>query len=300
MLYPIVASIALGLFSAVSALPVGRDAGPVLISRAVTTAKDGSKILDSSVVIGGLNMRFKISGPPEAFIGAAGAATGAATTMGINVLFHGDGGQSFFDFPNQGVQNTLMGVALLAPNKEMRWGGLGNGLDRPDGALHSAAVNAFITKVLPQMMNFDNTKVFMEGISGGSLLLSGFLLPAFGASLKSQLQLSDVVAVAGDISNMRIHWQSSTDDLAILQQSIPLSIQAYEKLASDAGKSATEINQLQTADASPNGGHCEFDEQDFVSGVQLLTDNYASILTGSGKLNGVSVETGVVGNEQLF
>lgn len=32
---------------------------------------------------------------------------------------------------------------------------------------------------------------------------------------------------------------------------------------------------LQTADATPNGGHCEFDEQDFVSGVQLLQDKYA-------------------------
>lgn len=81
---------------------------------------------------------------------------------------------------------------------------------------------------------------------------------------------------------------------------------AYEQNAAAAGLSAAEINQLQTADASPNGGHwsviifcwvfrnlkqlsSEFDEQDFVLGVQLLTDNYAAILTGNAQLNGVNV-----------
>jgi len=73
----------------------------------------------------GLNMRFKVSAPVSQLVanacaGAAGAAGGAgAGALGINVsfaerslyeilnfgflfskvLFHGDGGQSFFDFP---------------------------------------------------------------------------------------------------------------------------------------------------------------------------------------------------------
>ncbi|KAG5220587.1 cyclin F-box [Salix suchowensis] len=80
----------------------------------------------------------------------------------------------------------------------------------------------------------------------------------------------------------------------------PTSIAAYERIASGAGLSAAQINQLQTADASPNGGHCEFDQRDFVSGVQLLSDNYATILAGQGVLNGVNVNNGVVGNENLF
>lgn len=66
---------------------------------------------------------------------------------------------------------------------------------------------------------------------------------------------------------------------------------------------------MQTADASPNGGHwlecllftplrysdivpsfsSEFDEKDFVTGVQLLTDNYAAVLSGDATLNGVTV-----------
>ena len=39
-----------------------------------------------------------------------------------------------------------MGVALLSPDANRRWGG-GAGLNRPDGPAHSAAVNQFITKV---------------------------------------------------------------------------------------------------------------------------------------------------------
>jgi len=66
--------------------------------------------------------------------------------MGINVLLHGDGGQSFFDFPNQVVQQNLMGVVALAPDPNLFWGG-GSGANRVDGVPHSAAVNALILEV---------------------------------------------------------------------------------------------------------------------------------------------------------
>lgn len=36
-------------------------------------------------------------------------------------------------------------------------------------------------------------------------------------------------------------------------------------------------------------GFSEFDERDFVSGVQLLSDNYGAILSGNAALNGVTV-----------
>ena len=77
---------------------------------------------------------------------AATNATAANATMGLNVLLHGDGGQSFFDFPNQAVQQNLMGVVALAPNQDLFWGG-GSGLNRTDGAAHSAAVNSLIQDV---------------------------------------------------------------------------------------------------------------------------------------------------------
>ncbi|KAL0959033.1 hypothetical protein HGRIS_014340 [Hohenbuehelia grisea] len=279
------------------------------------TAPDGSTIIEDEVVINGLNMRFKVSAPASALVANANANAGAgagagAGALGINVLFHGDGGQSFFDFPNAGVNAGLMGVALLSPDPTVRWGGSDprNSLIRPQGAAHSAAVNQFITTELPKIVNFDKSKIFLEGISGGSLLLSGFTVPTFGASLgvKGVVMgcggLAPQVRVQGDISGIRVHWQSSTDELAELKQSIPPAIAAYEQIARGAGLSNAQVNALQTVDASPDGGHCAFDEQDFVSGVQLLTDNYSSILAGQGVLNGVAAvgSKGVVGNENPF
>ncbi|KAK7046656.1 cytochrome P450 [Favolaschia claudopus] len=259
-----------------------------------STAKDGSTIVDQTVKINGLNMRFKVSAPASELVSGGAAGTGK---LGLNVLFHGDGGQSFLDFPNQGVQNGLMGVALLSPDQGRRWGGSdpkdNTGLVRPDGPAHSAAVNELLTKVLPTVVNFDASQIFMEGVSGGSLLLSGFMIPTFGASLAVPGAvlgcggLTPQVQVQGDISNMRLHFQSTTDDLGSLKKSIPQAITAYEKLITDP--------TLLTADASPNGGHCEFDEKDFVSGVQLLTDNFNSILTNTNP-----VAHSVVGKENIY
>ncbi|TFK36198.1 hypothetical protein BDQ12DRAFT_610114 [Crucibulum laeve] len=263
------------------------------------TATDGSVIVENQVVINGLNMRFKVSAPATELVNGGGGGGAAAGTLGINVLFHGDGGQSFFDFPNQGVNSGLMGVALLSPDAQLRWGGVDptdqTGLVRPDGPEHSAAVNQFLTDVLPTIVNFDSSKIFMEGVSGGSLMLSGFMIPTFGASLGVPGAvlgcgaLAPQVTVQGDISGLRIHWQSTTNELVDLQTAIPQSIAAYEKIAVDAGLSNAQIDQLQTADASPVGGHCEFDQKDFVSGVQLLTDNFGQIINGNAVLNGVTV-----------
>ncbi|KAJ7096730.1 hypothetical protein B0H15DRAFT_773818 [Mycena belliarum] len=252
----------------------------------VSTAADGSTIIDDSVVINGLTMRFKISAPATELVSATNAA--APGKLGLNVLFHGDGGQSFQDFPNQGVNANLMGVALLSPDAGRRWGGSDRGgVVRPDGAAHSAAVNELLTKVLPTKVNFDAKNINLEGVSGGSLLLSGFLLPTFGASLGVPAAvlgcggLAPQVAVQGDLSALRLHFQSTTNELAGLKKDIPQALLAYEKLITDPAKL--------TADASPKGDHCAFDERGFVSGVQLLTDNFAGVVAGTGQLNGVAV-----------
>lgn len=74
-----------------------------------------------TLLCSGLTLRYKISAPANQFTTASGVtggtqAAGAQGAMGINVLLHGDGGQSFFDFPNQAVQQNLMGVVVLAPS----------------------------------------------------------------------------------------------------------------------------------------------------------------------------------------
>lgn len=66
----------------------------------------------------GTALRFKVSAPAAQFISNSGAAATTAATgtaPGLNVLLHGDGGQSFVDFPNQAVQGNLLGVVILAP-----------------------------------------------------------------------------------------------------------------------------------------------------------------------------------------
>lgn len=251
----------------------------------------------------GLSIRYKISAPATSFTAASGVTGGTATanttgTAGLNVLLHGDGGQSFFDFPNQAVQDNLMGVVVLAPNSKMFWGG-GSGLQRTDGVAHSAAVNTLIQQQLSQDVAFDPTKVFFTGVSGGALTLSGFFVPAFGATYKTGVVLNCgalapqvTVADANTLAtSMKIHFQSTKDELASLQDAIPAAITAYEQIAVDAGLSAAEIGAVQTVDNSPNGGgHCGFDGKGFVSGVQLIADNYSNIIgtNPSGQVTGIA------------
>lgn len=262
----------------------------------------------------GLDLRFKISGPANQFTTLSGVdggtqAPGTQGTLGLNVLLHGDGGQSFFDFPNQAIQQNLAGVVVLAPDPNLFWGG-GSGLDRTNGVAHAQAVNDLILNVLPQVMAFDPSNVFFTGVSGGALLLSGFFIPQHMANFPGTGVLLNCAAMAPQVDfvngntvaqTTRIHFQSTTNELELLQGSIPQSIVAYEQLAVDAGLSNAQINALQTVDNSPNGGHCEFDEQGFVSGIQLMADNFATIMQGgNGNVRGIgNVLNGVVGNENL-
>ena len=210
--------------------------------------------------------------------------------MGLNVLLHGDGGQSFFDFPNQAVQGNLMGVVALAPNKQRFWGG-GSGLQRTDGVAHAAAVNSMIQdvcmiilsshmsynsqsitlavhtsndiQVLPKLVAFDKSKVFFTGVSGGSLLLSGFFVPAFISQYNTGAEFNcggltpqvNFVDSAATLSRTRIHFQSTQAELAELQPELPKSIKAYEQLATQGGMNAQQVGTLQTVDNSPNGGY---------------------------------------------
>jgi hypothetical protein len=232
--------------------------------------------------------------------------------MGINVLLHGDGGTSFFDFPNQAVQNNLMGVVVLSPDDNLRWGG-GSGLNRVDGVAHAQAVNDLVQNVLPQMLSFDQQQVFYTGVSGGALLLSGFYIPAHMTNFQGTGVMLNCAAMPPQvdfvnanqvISSTRIHYQSTQQELASLigAGGIPDAITAYQQLATDAGLNETQIGALQTANNAPNGGHCAFDEQGFVSGVQLMSDSYSNVMQGgNGQVNGIGeVTQSVVGQTLTF
>ncbi|KAL1597727.1 hypothetical protein SLS60_008213 [Paraconiothyrium brasiliense] len=276
-------------------------------------------ILDATVNVNQLPIRFKIAAPADQFTAASGvpgaaAASGTNGTMGVNVLLHGDGGQSFFDFPNQNIQANTMGVALLAPDPNLFWGG-GSGLQRTDGVAHAQAVSDFVTTMMPQLVAFDANQVKFTGVSGGSLLMSGFFIPGqmqnFANSavelncgaMPPQVDFANANAV---MSTLRIHYQSTQSELQLLQDSIPQAITTYEQLSADAGLTADQINALQTVDNTPQGGHCEFDGQDFVSGVQTMLTSYSNVVQGGdgvvaglGAPSNGNVLTGVVGNENL-
>jgi hypothetical protein len=266
----------------------------------------------------GLPIRFKISAPADQFLPASGVPGAAATsgqgTLGANVLLHGDGGQSFFDMPNQNVQANTMGVALLAPDDNLFWGG-GAGLQRTEGVAHAQAVNDFIQTAMPQLVAVNMSNIVFTGVSGGSLMLSGFFIPAqmqnFANSavelncgaLAPQVTFQDAATV---MATTRIHYQSTQSELPDLQGSIPKAVAAYEQLAAAQGLTADQVSQLQTVDNTPQGGHCEFDGKDFVTGVQTMLTSYSNVVQGGdGIVAGIgapstgAVTKGVVGNEKL-
>lgn len=84
----------------------------------------------------------------------------------------------------------------------------------------------------------------MSQFKTGVLLNCGALPP--------QVPFKDAPAT---IAATTIHWQSTQQELTLVQQQFPLAITAYEKLATQAGLAATQINALQTVNNSPNGGH---------------------------------------------
>jgi|TARA_R110002003_G_scaffold225_2_gene16545 hypothetical protein len=216
--------------------------------------------------------------------------------------------------PNQNVQANTMGVALLAPNANLFWGG-GAGLQRTDGVEHAQAVNDFVQTELPARVAVNMSNIVFTGVSGGSLLMSGFFIPAQMQNYANSAVELNCGALAPQVAfqnaatvmpQTRIHYQSTQSELTSLQGSIPQAVVAYEQAAVDVGMNADQINALQTVDNTPAGGHCEFDGQDFVSGVQTMSTSYASVMQGgNGVVQGIGapsngvVTNGVVGNENL-
>ena len=167
--------------------------------------------------------------------------------------------------------------------------------------------------MLPQVVAFNASNIFFTGVSGGALTLSGFFLPAQMANfagtgvllmcgaLTPQVDFADGGAF---LATTPIHFQSTQRELESLQAEFPNAIRAFERAAADgAGLGDGQISALQTVDNTPDGGHCEFDEQGFSSGIQLIADNFANIMQGgNGQVQGINAQTvltGVVGNEDL-
>ncbi|KAI8609919.1 hypothetical protein BC830DRAFT_1054867, partial [Chytriomyces sp. MP71] len=213
--------------------------------------------------------------------------------MGLNVLLHGDGGQSFFAMPNAKLDNNLIGVTVLAPNAQMKWGGVGN--NRPDAPQHVTLVKDLVTQVLPQMMpGFNPNKVYFTGVSGGSLTLTTAMIPMFGNMFQSgYLILCGGLASpngipAGAIGpNTRIHFQTTTNELAFLQTSIPQAVADVNAAVAALGLPVDQAAKQFTFDGTPTGGHCAFDGQAFASGIQAMVSQFGTVMLQSQPVAGI-------------
>ncbi|KAJ3151452.1 hypothetical protein HDU89_001894 [Geranomyces variabilis] len=264
------------------------------------TLPPGVQLIDKMITVQNIALRVRVAAPTELLVGAGGAAAATAnSTMGLNVLLHGDGGSPFQAFPNRIPRDGLMGVAILAPPNPLNknqpvWGGGAGGNDRPLGPAHSAAINELIQVELPKLVNFDKTKVDFTGVSGGSFLLAGFFIPTFASTYKNSAfllncgALDPVVPIkdGAAVSSLRIHFQSSTKDFPDIAQNIAKTTATLVKTSKAAGLSAADIDKLVTSDATPVGGHCQMDGKNFVSGITLMVDNYGSVMFGTGATPG--------------
>ncbi|KAJ3239703.1 hypothetical protein HDU78_002702 [Chytriomyces hyalinus] len=218
--------------------------------------------------------------------------------MGLNVLLHGDGGQSFFAMPNAKLDSNLIGVTVLAPNAPMKWGGLGN--NRPDGPQHATLVKDLVTSVLPQMIpGFNQSRVYFTGVSGGSLTLTSAMIPLYGNMFQSGWLImcgglpSPNGIPAGAIGpNTRIHVQTTTNELTFLQQTIPTAItDLNQAIAQVPGITPQQAATQFTFDGTPNGGHCAFDGQGFSSGIQAMVSQFTAVMLNGQPAQGITAAT---------
>jgi hypothetical protein len=69
-----------------------------------------------------------------------------------------------------------------------------------------------------------------------------------------------------------------------------------------AGLTGKAFDAILTGDSKiSNGGHCEFDGKGFVSGIQLMADNFSNVMqNGKGTVNGRQVLKSVEKNPNIF
>lgn len=226
--------------------------------------------------------------------------------MGLNVLLHGDGAASFFDFPNAAIDTDmpLIGLVALAPNNQMTWGkqsNRGDGNDptnqRPDSAQHSQLIVDLITKTLPTAMNLtiDPKKVFFTGVSGGALTLAQAMMPKFSSQFPSGFLLMcgglvqpGNAALQPDQLPKRVHIQTSTKELRGLQDQFTIAGTAKELENAITRANVADAATRFTVDGTPNGGHCAFDGQGFNSGIRKVVENFTTIMRDSKGVAGLT------------
>jgi hypothetical protein len=214
-----------------------------------------------------LRSSYKINAPQDA---------SATKAYGLHIHLHGDGGGGYKDFPNKETRQDLIGVTVKAPNASLTWG-------RASGVAHANYLNDLIQNELVKKYNVDLDRIYFSGVSGGSYFLAGHFLPMYGHVYKRGAFLMcggmapQVAFVQPEfLKSFRIHWQITAGERDDIKASVDDSVSGWKSALTKAGGDAA----LETFAAEGDGGHCEFDGQDYTSGIQSMMDlKFATIVT---------------------
>ncbi|KAF4581839.1 Cyclin-like F-box [Ophiocordyceps camponoti-floridani] len=277
-----------------------------------------SLVKTASVQVEGSNevfdLRYRIFAPVDQFLKSSGVKGAAASEAdcdrsrnGINIVLHGDSADSWVDFPNKkgfkanfdGQRTRFFGAAVLAPNDRPIWGGdfIGGGKeDRKDCIPHMDALSQLIRTNMANDTCFDTQKTTFMTISGGSNVFTNCFMPRHLETFPKMAAVVGCGAVpprdglftkASEeaLATARIHFQSTQNEAKGFQVTLPQAIAKYSELGLQSANQSA-LDELQTFDNTPAGGHCEFDGRSFKTGSDVLVASIPQILFKGEAVNG--------------
>lgn len=195
-------------------------------------------------------------------------------SYGLHIHLHGDGGGGYRDFPNKELRKDLIGVTVKAPNRNLQWG-------RREGEPHAQYVQDLIQNELLKKYNIQLRRIYFSGVSGGAYFLTGSFIPQFGHHYNSGAFIlcggeTPRVRFANPdmLKNFRIYWQVTAGERPDISANIRQSIGAYERALEQvlAGDTTFDRKAVQDSETKGRGGHCEFDDRSYTSGIQHILD----------------------------
>ncbi len=207
----------------------------------------------------GLESSYKINVPADA---------GAKKPYGLHIHVHGDGGGGYADFPNEETRDGLIGVTVKAPNASLTWG-------RAAGRTHGEYLQDLIQSELVKKYNVDLERIYFSGVSGGAYFLTGNFIPSYGKGYRTGAFLmcgGEAPRVAFDepefLKDFSIYWQVTAGERNDILASVRRSMRAYKTALDGVAGDA----KMQMSEIVGDGGHCEFDGEEYTSGIQYMMD----------------------------
>ncbi|MFK7872666.1 MAG: hypothetical protein AB8C84_05770 [Oligoflexales bacterium] len=215
-----------------------------------------------------LSSTYKINAPEDV----------SQKVYGLHIHLHGDGGGGYTDFPNVETRYNLIGVTVRSPNQGTSW--------NRDGQNFALYVDELIQNELLKKYNIDLDRIYFSTVSGGSYFMTGAFIPLYGAKYKTggafmmcggRAPQFDFSSPDGEsfLKTYRLHWESTNEvGRADIRSSVEASVAAYQQALGALGA----VENPQTNQIKDDFGHCEFDGQNYTSGIQLAIDESFKII----------------------